>query len=303
MIKKITLTLLFISAFSLLLFSCASTSAEPEEEPKGQVIKITYPTQDYTIAEDSLTSEDKYNKQAFVYLPASYNAQDTDTKYPLVILLHGNGGDETSWTLNFSYSEIKNSLDEGMACGEVEEFILVTPSGVSDKTWHSYMGYSNRAGVLEFGKELRNDLLPYLRENFNILDGRENVAIAGLSMGAEQTMEIGIGQCLDLFSYFGAFSCTPFTVSFDMSSKYLEPDTYINQVEKTFPDENQSIKLLYMICGTADTTFYPGFCAYVPAMSEWDRIEQFESYVFENAGHEWRVWTKGFKQFIQYLFK
>ena len=303
MFKTLTKILLLTTAFSLLLFSCATTAAEPEEEPKGQVIEIKYPTRDYTVAEDSLTDKDKYDKRAFVYLPASYNAEDTAAKYPVVILMHGNGGDETTWTLNFSYSEIKSALDEGMANGEIKEFILVTPSGVSDKSWHSYLGYSKREGVLEFGKELRNDLLPYLRENFNILDGRENVAMAGLSMGAEQTMEIGIGQCLDIISSFGAFSCTPFTVSFDFNSGYLEPDAYINQVEKTFPDENQTIKLLYMICGSADTTFYPGFCAYVPAMPEWDRIEQFESYDFQNAGHEWRVWTAGFKQFIQYLFK
>lgn len=303
MLKKLIKTLLLTTAFSLLLFSCATTSAKPEEEPKGQVIEINYPTRDYTVAEDSLTAQDKYNKHAYVYLPAGYNAQDTDTKYPVVILMHGDGGDETTWTLNRSYSEIKNSLDEGMVCGEVKEFILVTPCGVSDKSCNSHLGYSKKAGVREFGKELRNDLLPYLRENFNILEGRENVAMAGLSMGAEQTMDIGIGQCLDLISYFGAFSCTPFTVNFDYNSKYLEPAAYINQVENTFPDETQSIKLLYMICGTTDSNFYPGFCVYVPAMSEWDRIEQFESDAIENAGHEWRVWTKGFNQFTRYLFK
>ena len=303
MLRKLTKTLLLTTAFSLLLFSCATTAVEPEEEPKGQVIEINYPTRDYTVAEDSLTAQDKYNKRAFVYLPAGYNAEDTAVKYPVVILMHGNGGNESTWTLNFSYSEIRDALDEGMANGEIKEFILVTPNGVSDKTWSKEMGYSNRAGVLEFGKELRNDLLPYLRENFNILDGRENVAMAGLSMGAEQTMEIGIGQCLDLISYFGAFSCTPYTVGFDMGSGYLDPAVYINQVEKTFPDENLSIKLLYMACGSADDPFYPGFCAYVPVMSEWNRIEQFDSDVVQGAGHVWKVWSKGFKQFIQYLFK
>ena len=303
MLKKITRTLFLTTAFSLLLFSCATTSVKPEKEPKGQVIEINYPTQDYTVTEDKQTSKDKYTKHAFVYLPADYDAEDTATKYPVVILMHGNGGNETTWTLSYSYSEIKNTLDEGMANGEIKKFILVTPNGVSDKTWNSYKGYSNRAGLLEFGKELRNDLLPYLRENFNILDGRENVAMAGLSMGAEQSMEIGIGQCLDIIAYFGAFSCTPFTIGFNMESGYLEPAAYINQVEKAFPDESLSIKLLYMNCGSEDSIFYPGFCAYVPVMPEWDKIEQFESDVIQDAGHEWIVWTKGFKQFIQYLFK
>ena len=134
MLKKLIKTLLLTTAFSLLLFSCATTSAKPEEEPKGQVIEINYPTRDYTVAEDSLTAQDKYTKHAFVYLPAGYNAQDTTVKYPVIILMHGNGGNETTWTLKYSYSEIKKSLDESIANGEIKEFILVTPSGVSDKT-------------------------------------------------------------------------------------------------------------------------------------------------------------------------
>ena len=306
MIKKLSKTLLLltaVAAFSLLFISCPTTDAAPQKSTTSQVIEIKYPSKDYSVPQNEMSSQDYFEKRALVYLPAGYNEKDTDTKYPLLILMHGNGGDEYSWGLSRSYGEIRIALDNGIASGEVKEFILVTPNGVSDKTWNSKWGYSNRAGVIEFGKELRNDLLPYLKENFNILEGRENVAMAGLSMGAEQTMEIGIGQCLDLIAYFGAFSCTPFTVGFNMDSGYLEPSEYIKQVESTFPDSSLKIKLLYMTCGTTDTTFYPGYNAYVPAMQEWNRIENFGNYTVQGAGHEWKVWTASFNEFIPLLFK
>lgn len=306
MINKLTKTLFFISvvtAFSLLFISCPKKESKLQVAPKGQVIDINYPTRDYTVTQNNLTEQDKYEKHALVYLPAGYNAKRKAKKYPLLILQHGNGGDEYSWGLSRSFSEAKNALDNGIATGQVKKFIVVTANGVSDKTWNKQLGYSRRAGVLEFGQELRNDLIPYLKENFNILDGRENLAIAGLSMGAEQSMEIGIGQCLDMFGSFGAFSATPFTVSVDFNSGYLDPSEFIRQVENTFPDSNLKIKLLYMTCGTIDPTFYPGYCAYVPAMQSWNKIENFKSYSFQGAGHEWKVWTESFNEFIQVLFK
>ena len=61
---------------------------------------------------------------------------------------------------------------------------------------------------------------PILKRTFNILEGRENTAMAGLSMGAEQTMNIGIGECLDVFSYFGVFSSVPFSESLAPWSEY-----------------------------------------------------------------------------------
>ena len=306
MLKKLSKTLFLltlVTEFSLLFISCQTTDDEANVGPESQVIEINYPTRDYTVAESELKEQDSYSKRALVYLPAGYNERDTETKYPLLLLLHGNGGDEFSWGLNRSYGEIRIALDDGIASGDVKEMIVVTPNGVSDKTWNNKMGYSNRAGVMQLGKELRNDLLPYLKENFNILDGRENLAIAGFSMGAEQAMEIGIGQNLDIIASFGAFSCTPFSVSFKMESPYMEPSEFIKQIDNTFPDQNLKIKLLYMTCGTDDTPFYPGFNAYVPAMQDWNRIENFRSTSFAGKGHEWKVWVASFREYIPLLFK
>lgn len=285
-----------------LSISCVPITTEKNTKlEKSEVISINYPTRDYTVADNELTDADKYEKHAFVYLPKGYNPEDSSTKYPVFLLMHGNSCSEYTWGLDNPYGEIKKYLDDGMANGDVKKFIVVAANGVADKTWKRKGQDSSYLGVLNFGKELRNDLLPYLRENFNILDGRENVAMAGFSMGAEQTMTIGIGECLDLISYFGAFSSIPFSVSFHLEAPVKDPLEYINDVEKTFPDKNLGINLLYMICGTNDG-FYYGYSLYEPVMPTWDRIKKFESEAVKDGEHDFGVWNKAFEHYIKMIF-
>ena len=96
------------------------------DSSKGTVIEINYPTRDYTVEEKDLTDADKYEKHALVYLPAGYDQNDKNTKYPLLILIHGNGGNEWSWGLQ-NEAEVRHSLDDGIASGKVKKMIVVTP--------------------------------------------------------------------------------------------------------------------------------------------------------------------------------
>ena len=297
MYKTLRKTFLLIAGFTLtsLLF------AQTNKANRGSAVEINYPTRDYTVSEKNLTNADKFTKHAFVYLPAGYNADNKKTKYPLVILQHGNGGNEWAWGLQ-DEGEVRRSLDNGIASGKVKKMIVVTTSGVSDKTWQNTENGSSLNGANKFGSELRNDLLPYLKNNFNILEGRENTAMAGLSMGAEQTMNIGIGECLDIFSYFGAFSSIPFSRPLDPGSAYKKPAVYIKEVDNAF-NSKLKIKLLYMTCGTNDGGFYPGYSDYIVEMPKWKRIEKFEKETIQGAGHEWKVLVNGFDHFIQKIFK
>ncbi len=261
---------------------------------RGTVEEIYYPTRDYTVAAENLTDADKYNKHAWVYLPAGYNAEDKDTKYPLFILLHGFGQNENTWGLSNKGrgGKIKGYMDKGMKEGKVEKFILVCATGVADKSWGPNGGGNSMSGFNAFGGELRNDLLPYIRENYNVADGRDNVALAGLSMGGGQTFNIGMGECLDLISNFAGFS----------GALFAGADDFTAGVEAKF-DKELKIHNLYMICGDADDLVYKSFPGYVEAMAKWDRVENFESYVFKGGTHDFPVWYYGFNDFIQMVFK
>ena len=270
---------------------------------KGTVVEIYYPTRDYTIDEKDLTDADRYTKHAFVYLPAGYDANDTKTKYPIIFLMHGNGANEYTWGLPDEGSEIRRSLDNGIASGNVKKMIVVTPCGVADKTWQDNSNGSSWFGTINFAGELHNDLIPYMRQHFNIREGRENFAMAGFSMGAEQSLGIGIQQSLSSFSYFGAFSAIPFSIPSNITSPFKQPSDYIKTVEEAFPDENLKIKLLYMTCGTNDEIMYQGYRAYIKELPKWSRIEKFKEETIEGAGHDWNVWVNGFDHFIQMVFK
>lgn len=263
---------------------------------RGTVVEMNYPTRDYTVAETDLTDADKYYKHAFVYLPAGYDSNDTATKYPVFILLHGFGQNEYTWGLTTEGrgGKIKGYLDRGMASGEVEKFILVVATGVADKSWGPRGSGNSFNGYNVFGGELRNDLLPYIRANYNVKEGRDNVAIAGLSMGGGQTFTIGIGECLDLISNFAGFSGALFSTA----------EQFTSAVDSNKAFKGLKIHNLYMICGDADFLVYGSFPGYVEAMKNWtSRVENFESYVYPGGTHDFPVWYKGFNDFIHMVFK
>ena len=263
---------------------------------RGTVQEINYPTRDWSIEDETaVTAADKYNKHGWVYLPAGYDKDDTSTKYPVFILLHGFGQNENTWGLSNKGrgGKIKGYMDRGMASGKVEKFILVCVTGVADKTWGPDGSGNSFTGYNYFGGELRNDLLPWLRANYNIKDGRDNVAMAGLSMGGGQTFNIGIGECLDLISNFAGFSGALFSTS----------DEFIAKVDGTAAFNGLKIHNLYMICGDADDRVYGTFPGYVDAMASWSRVENFESYVFPGGTHDFPVWYYGFNDFIQMVFQ
>ena len=189
--------------------------------------------------------------------------------------------------------KIKGYMDRGMATGEVEKFILVCANGVADKTWGPNGNGNSFNGFNTFGGELRNDLIPYLRENYNIAEGRDNVALAGLSLGGGQTFTIGIGECLDLISNFAGFSGALFSGA----------DDFITGVEGSF---NSDLKIhnLYMICGDNDSVVYNySYLGYVDAIKAWNRIENFESYIFPGGTHDFPVWYYGFNDVIHMVFQ
>ena len=262
---------------------------------RGTVEEINYPTRDWSVEADKVTDADKYNKHGWVYLPAGYDPDDKDTKYPVFILLHGFGQNENTWGLSNKGrgGKIKGYMDKGMLSGKVEKFILVCVTGVADKTWGPNGGGNSFTGYNYFGGELRNDLLPWLRKTYNIKDGRDNVAIAGLSMGGGQTFNIGIGECLDLISNFAGFSGALFSTAEEFTTK----------VDGTAAFDGLKIHNLYMICGDADDLVYGSFPGYVEAMAAWDRVENFESYVFPGGTHDFPVWYYGFNDFIQMVFQ
>ena len=259
----------------------------------GTVELIRYPTRDY--AGDGHAFE----KEAYVYLPYGY---DTGKQYNVVILCHGIGGSKDEWGLNKPAGKLKCIADNLIAKGEAEPFILVTPDGRAGE--HFANDAAKTASFYRFGEELRNDLLPYMdahyatyadydEAGYDLSASREHRAIAGLSMGGMQTVNIGLCECVDLFSCFGAFSAAPTT--------YTAP-----RIAEELADSPYEIGLFYSVCGRDDKVAYASATAAINGLDErCDKLTQGENMiVYELAGgHDFYVWNLGFFHFAGLMFR
>ena len=250
----------------------------------GTIQHISYPSRDYFGEGSEIT------KEANVYLPYNY---DESKQYNVLYLMHGIGGDEAEWGMTDNMSRVKIIMDNLIYYRDVEPFIVVTPNGRSAKN-HAKEG-SDYMSFYCFGQELRNDLIPYIESAFSVYssedptDSRDHRAMAGLSMGGMQTINIGMCECLDLFGWFGAFSACPTT--------YTAPE--IAQKLKAIPDE--TIHYFYNICGTTDNIAYASASAAAKdILPLTDRLSS-ENYTWQEklGGHDFGIWYLGFFNFAR----
>ena len=239
----------------------------------GTVDRFTYEAHDYV-------NGGTYEKTAFVYLPHGYDPGQT---YGLLILCHGIGGSEYEWGLANDDSRVKRIMDNLIAKDEIRPFIVVTPNGRAGKS-------EDYSSFYLFDKELRNDLLPALAAAYSVdVTDRNRCAMAGLSMGGMQTINIGIGKCLDLFSAFGAFSACPTTNTAAMTAANLNAHPEL------------PVRMFYSICGTGDTTALASATAAVKGLNGMTGQLNDKNFMVQTVpgGHDFGVWYLGLYNFAR----
>jgi enterochelin esterase-like enzyme len=172
-------------------------------------------------------------RRVLVYTPPGYTAS---TKYPVLYLLHGIGGDEEEWRRGANPQTI---LDNLIADGKVVPMIVVMPNGraqANDRAEGNVFASAPAFAVFE--RDLIDDLIPFIESKYPVKPDRESRAIGGLSMGGGQALNFGLGN-LDLFAWVGGFSSAPNT----KMPEGLVPDP-AKAAEK--------LKLLWVSCGDRD---------------------------------------------------
>lgn len=258
---------------------------------QGTVEYITYTAKDY------IGSGDDVEKNAYVYLPAGY---DENKQYNVIYLMHGIGGDENEWGLNKpATSRLKKILDNIIGNGEVEPFILVTPNGKAFACENS----GTNDMFYKFGYELRNDLIPYIEghyatyaeyseEGYDLSANRTHRAMAGLSMGGMQTINIGICECLDLFSWYGAFSAAPTSYPASKVASFIDKSEY-------------DIDYFYNICGLQDTIAYDSAAAAAKNLAALtEKLDAEKNFIWQekNGAHDFNIWYLGIYNFAHLAF-
>lgn len=216
---------LFIALSLILLFSmggCTKRSNPVKVSPLPGDIWISSLT---SLALEGNLIGDPEVRRVLVYTPPGYQ-EDLRRKYPVLFLLHGFGGDETTFRDIYN---LRDLTDELINRGEIQPMIIVMPDG-SNQLGGSF--YTN--SVVPFAEEpytgyyedyMVNDLMTHVDTSFRVVYnkmGKEilrdttykrNRAISGHSMGGYGAYKIAL-EYDSLFCSVSAMSA-PFTFEGD----------------------------------------------------------------------------------------
>ena len=145
-------------------------------------------------------------RRLHIYTPRGYEA--SQQRYPVLYLLHGANESDDSWS---TVGRAGFILDNLIAEGKSVPMIVVMPNGHVDQTPPN-LGEGGpgapppiRRELVEFPSEFIADLMPHVEDHYRTMPDRAHRAIAGLSMGGTQTLNIAFAS-LEKFSAIGVFS-------------------------------------------------------------------------------------------------
>ncbi len=239
--------------------------------PHGKIDTLFYPSSTVGV-----------KRKTLIYTPPGYSKK---TKYPVLYLLHGIGGDEKEWLKNAQPQII---LDNLYAQKKLAPMIVVLPNGRAMKDDRATGNMFDSARVQAFStfeKDLLNDLIPFVEKKFSVYKDREHRAIAGLSMGGGQSLNFGLGN-LDKFAWVGGFSSAPNT----KTPHILVPDPGKAKAQ---------LKFLWISCGVDD-----GLMSFSKRTHDYLKAHDVPHIFYVEPGaHDFNVWKNDLYMFSQFLFK
>jgi enterochelin esterase family protein len=190
-----------------------------KDVPHGTLEEIWYPSP--TLKMDQ--------RRMYVYLPPSYR-KETAKNFPVLYLLHGGGGDEDAWTTMGRATIIMDNL---IAAGKAVPMIVVMPNGNEKQSVSQGFGYGPIPSLTQvsapashpmaddphtpapvhaatvypgsYSESLIKDIIPFVEKTYRVAPDKAHRAIAGLSMGGQQTVLI-TNNNPSTFDYIGVFS-------------------------------------------------------------------------------------------------
>jgi len=262
--------------------------------PHGAVSAVTY----YS------TALGKFRRM-HIYTPPGYEAGKG--KYPVFYLLHGAGDCDDSWT---SVGRAGFIVDNLIAAKKAKPMVIVMPAG---HTRQNFRMAPPAPGAQpppdEFVQDFVTDVMPYVEKNYRVLTDRNNRAIAGLSMGGSQTLNIAIPH-LEKFAYVGVYSSgllnafmrAPQGQSAPAGLPKISPagEAWEKQYQAKLGDANlkKGLKLFWFATGKDDFLLNS-----TKATLEFFKKHGFNPIYQETAGgHTWINWRNYLNEFAPQLF-
>ena len=253
---------------------------DTKDVPHGAVAEVTY----------NSTSLKRFRRM-HIYTPPGY--EKGEGTYPVFYLLHGAGDSDNSWT---TVGRAGFILDNLIAAGKAKPMIVVMTAGHAGP----FRFGGPRPTVDEFSEDFLNDVMPHIEKNYRAKTDRNSRALAGLSMGGAQTLNIGIPK-LEKFAYLGVFSSGVFGIIPRPGATASEGATFEKDHEAILDNEELKKGLKLFWFGTGKDDF----------LVETSRatVEMFKKHKFDviydegEGGHTWIVWQKYLNDFAPKLFQ
>ncbi len=230
------------------------------------------------------------HRRMHVYTPPGYELGKG--KYPVFYLLHGASDSDNSWS---SVGRAGFILDNLIASGKAKPMIMVMPAG---HTSQAGFGGGMSRGMDEFGDDFVKDIMPYVETHYRVSNARKDRAIAGLSMGGMQTLNIGISH-LDKFAYLGVFS----SGVFGGGPRGAAPNTAewekSRAAQLADPKLKPGLKLFWLATGKDDFLL----------KTSQSTVEMLKKHGFSpnyketEGAHTWLVWREYLNEFAPLLFR
>ncbi len=229
-------------------------------------------------------------RRACVYTPTGYDSS-LEIRYPVLYLQHGAGEDERGWTAQGRANFI---LDNLIASKKAVPMILVMENGYAAQ-WPA--GRPPDPAFLKlmsdaFADLMVQDLIPMVDAAYRTIAGREQRAIAGLSMGGRQAIHVGLSH-LDTFAWIGAFS----GALLDLNELQASYGSFLDDPVSF----NRRVKLLWFSAGTGEERFHQGLLRLHDVLGQMQI--RHETFISEGTSHEWQTWRRSLHAFVQRLFQ
>jgi enterochelin esterase-like enzyme len=254
------------------------------------------------------------DRDFFVYTPAGYDARRSQP-YPILYLLHGLGDDAERWMTGGGGAHI--ILDNLIAEGKAVPMVMVTTLGYGVSNGPA--GAMAPESITGYTKILLDEVMPTVDKAYNVTRRREQRAIAGLSMGGAETLYTGLNH-LDKFAWLGSFSgafvmwpraeaavtaappadATPAGRGGRGGGQPITDATFARNFPTLDAKANSQIKMLWIVCGTAD-----GLLGVNRQFKTWLKSKnvQFTEQEVPDMGHVWPLWRQNLTDLAQKLFQ
>ena len=255
---------------SLLFVPGVALEANDAKTPHGTVSVVYYPS-----------SFGGGQRRMHVYTPPGYDSGKRT--FPVLYLIHGGGDSDNGWP---TVGRAGFILDNLIATGKAKPMLVVMPDGNAGPAGQVMTGDPANE---PFVADMTKSVIPYIETNYRVVKSADGRALAGLSMGGIQTMNVGFAN-LDTFHSLGVFSSGFFPA---------DEKVFGEKMGAQLDAAPKKLKVFYMAWGDTD----------IAKPQAENNVKLFKAHGLDpivevtDRGHEWYNWRRYLISFAPRLFR